>query len=710
MESIHNNNQKNRVGYTVRFDDTTIPYVTQLKYVTDGILIREALILDPLLSKYSIIMIDEAHERHLNTDILLGLLKKIRMKRPELRIIICSATINAISILQYFAPHNSYNNNSTNNNNINNNKSSHNNDKTHHDNRRKRKQSEMENDQNDHNKNYLHEGTIISVDGRQHPVDTLFVADPVSNYIDKMIDVAYNIHHRHQNHINDNNSGDGGGDILCFLPSSEQIDHAIQLAEERFFHHNNDDNTNSNNKRHKDKYNVDFIPLHGNLPYVQQKKIFEIKDHNKKKRRRIIFATNIAETSITVPNITYVIDSGLVKLPYYDPITHLERLILCPISQASANQRSGRAGRITPGICYRLYTELYYNESMPIHTPPEILRTNLSHFILILKSLGIDHIFTFDLLDMPSIDSLIHGLETLYALNAMDDDTQLTQLGINMSILPTEPRISRMILQSIHNECTWEILAIASVLQIGRDLFIQPKRNNNNNNNKTQRDYDYIDMISNIMDRSGDHVTYVNLFQEIDEYRYNEKECYEKFINYYSIKRGIEIRNQLGQLLKKQFGYKKISSINSMRTTRTTNKTTSKNNHNVSSAELIRSQKIRKCILYGYFSNIAKLGNDGRYYTIRKNILVTPCPSSMIHIDNHSTDILTNEHYNSRHFDNADNNDRNSNNEYHRSEYIMFHESYDSTRGGNNTNTIELKHVSYIDAKWLREIAPHYWE
>jgi ATP-dependent RNA helicase DDX35 len=600
----------NSVGYSVRFDDQSSPN-TQIKYVTDGMLLREATVVDPLLSNYSVVMVDEAHERNLNSDAVLGLIKKIRRKRKDLRVIVCSATIDAQAFLEFFigktdetttasAP------------------------------KRKRRWGPRVGEKTESPVQPVEEsppsrGTIISVDGRQHSVDVLYFAQPASDYIHATVETAWKIYRE-----------DNSGDILCFLPSGEDIDRAIRIAEEQFEEHTQ---------------SVDFLPLYGTLPYHMQARVFQPNENQKQAtRRRIIFATNIAETSVTVPGITHVIDTGLVKLPYFDPKTGLDRLIVGPTSQASARQRAGRSGRVRSGKCYRLYTEQYLLKDMKPQTAPEILRTNLTSFILTLKALGVDNILAFDLMDVPSVDALSHGLESLYALGAIDDKTHLTKLGLDMSAFPTEPRISRMLLESLDAGCSWEVLAVASTLQV-RDLFHRPR------SRRPQQLLDYETAMSEIADTSGDHVTYANLMSEMDDRDMDQEECKDKFINYVALRRAMEVRKQLARFLRR-FGRVEAMGL-------------------VGAGDgLARSKAIRRCVTAGFFFNVAKLANDGRYYTLRKHILVTPATSSVF--SSHSTGS---------------------------SEYVVFGETFDGPRGG-----IELRSVSAIDARWLRELAPHYWE
>ena len=584
-----------QVGYSVRFDNVSSDTATRIKYATDGMLLREATLTDPLLSRYSVIIVDEAHERNLNSDALLGILKKIRRKRKDLRIVVCSATIDAQAFLDYFCPSTS--------------------SKT-----KKRKRRWGPRIGNNAPAEEAEGGTIISVDGRQYPVDILYLSEPVADYIRSTVETALRIHKE-----------EGGGDILCFLPSGEDIDTAIRLADD---YESADSSSN--------KQQVAFLPLYGSLPYQMQARVFQPKPSSEQNVRRIIFSTNIAETSVTVPDITYIIDCGFAKLPYFDAKTGFDRLIVAPISQASARQRAGRAGRVQSGKCYRLYTEKYMIDEMMEATPPEILRSNLTGFILTLKALGVHNVLSFDLMDHPSVDALSHGLECLYALGAIDDKTELTSRGIDMSAFPTEPRVSRMLLESINVGCSWEILAVASVLQV-RSIFLQPR---------TQRQkLDYNTAMSELADRSGDHVTYANLVAEMDDRGIDHEECKEKFINRVALVKAIEIRNQLSRFLKK---YGRIQAIG------------------IEGDE--RSRAIRKCVTSGFFFNAAKLANDGNYYTVRGKHLVAVSSSSVLHSHGDT------------------------------SEYIVFGETHDGRRGG-----IEIRSCSTIDARWLRELAPHYW-
>ena len=578
----------NTVGYSVRFDHQTSAS-TAIVYMTDGMLLREATLQDPLLSRYSVVMLDEAHERNLNTDALLGLLKKVRRKRPDLRVIVCSATIDAESFLDFFVPPKAT---------------------------RKRKRR-WDNPDNTQKESSTERGTIISVDGRQHSVDILYLEQPTSNYIRSTVETALTICKEETK----------SGDILCFLPSAEDVDQAIRMAQDHL------------DQDPQQYHQLTLLPLYSSLPYHLQARIFQ-----PKQQRRIIFSTNLSETSVTVPRITHVIDCGFVKLPMFDPKTQFDRLIVVPTSQASAQQRAGRAGRLQAGQCYRLYTENFYRQNMQAATPPEILRTNLTSFLLTLKALGVENILAFELMDLPGVDALSHGLESLYALGAIDDQVALTSLGWDMSSFPTEPRVSKMLIQSFEEECTKEIAGVAAVLQ-ARSIFLTPRQ-------KQREDWEAA--MSQIADPSGDHVTYVNALMEQDEQNFTREECQERFLDYVALRRVMEVRRQLLSFAKRKRG--KISSLG------------------LATPEE-RSRSVRKCVTAGFFLQIAKLQTDGKYYTLHNPILVTPTSTSIFH--SHGM----------------------------HSEYICFCETQDGPRGG-----MELRSVSAVDPRWLRELAPHYWE
>jgi ATP-dependent RNA helicase DDX35 len=318
--------------------------------------------------------------------------------RPELRVVVCSATLDAESFLEFF---------------VGKKKAKVENEGV----KKKKKRSRwgrLDDDTKTEDTNktsLLNEGTIISVDGRRHPVDVMYSQQPVADYIKSTVEVALQIHGTEHD----------DGDILCFLPTGEDIDEAVEMAENLL--------ASMNSKRK----NAVCLPLYSALPSkLQQQPFLPRSTHEIQSNiRRIIFATNIAETSVTVPNIAHVIDCGFAKMPFFDPYSGFDRLIVCPISKANARQRAGRAGRVRPGKCYRLYSEAEFDK-FDHETAPEIQRSSLTSLILLIKSLGVKNVLSFDLMSVPNVEALSHGLESLYALGAMDDAAELTVLGKEM--------------------------------------------------------------------------------------------------------------------------------------------------------------------------------------------------------------------------------------------------------------------------------------
>ncbi|KAL7536974.1 hypothetical protein ACHAXR_007511 [Thalassiosira sp. AJA248-18] len=644
------------VGYSVRFASTYNPGVTKIRFVTDGWLLRETTLLDPLLKHCSVLIIDEAHERSLNTELLLGVVKKIRRVRPDLRVVVCSATLDAEAFLEFFVGKSKKKKEQKNVN-----------EKQQQQQTRKRKSrwGRVDNDsatntQSSQAEPSLADGTIVSVDGRQHPVDIMYMQEPVADYVKSTVEIALQIHESEKD----------DGDILCFLTTGEEIDQAVEMAENIL----SSSLTSSGNKigRPSSSSNAVCLPLYSTLPTKLQTQPFlpRSNDEIRNNTRRIIFATNIGETSVTVPNIAHVIDCGFAKMPFFDPYSGFDRLIVCPISRASAKQRAGRAGRVRPGKCYRLYSEQDFGSVMEEETAPEIQRCNLTTLIMTIKALGVKNVLSFDLMSVPSVEALSHGLECLYALGAMDNDAELTALGREMVYFPTDPRVSRMLLASLDMESredtpsmvskliVGDALTVAASLQV-RNLFFQPR---------TERQWRmYDDAMADILDKSGDHVTMLHLFDLVDHSNkmLSEEECRERFVNRLALQRALDVRNQLARFLSRRFGggsqwfgSKRQEIVGSQ----------------VFDSDE-RSEAIRKCICSGYFMNVAKLGSGGRYYTLRGNFAVSVSASSVFH----------------RYGDSS-------------SEYILFGQTYDGSRGG-----VDAKPCSSISGLWLRQLAPHYW-
>ena len=371
------------VGCKIRFDDRSSAQ-TYIKLMTDGILLAETQG-DPLLSEYNAIIIDEAHERSLNIDFLLGYLKGLLVKRPDLKLIITSATIDTETFSRAF-----------------------------------------------------NNAPIIEVSGRLYPVAVVYAPlDSDSEergdltYIDAAVRAAEQVL-----------CEPGNGDVLIFMPGERDIRETSDLLEGRFGRE------------------AEIIPLFGRLSAGEQQRVFSPSEH-----RKIIVATNIAETSLTLPGIRYVIDSGLVRMSRYNPRTRTQRLPVEPISQSSANQRKGRSGRVQDGICIRLYSEEDFLER-PQYTQPEIQRANLAEVILRMKAHRLGEIETFPFVNPPPPAAIQGGYLLLQELGALDDKRELTQLGRDLSRLPIDPTLGRMLIQSQQEHATRELLIIAAGLSI----------------------------------------------------------------------------------------------------------------------------------------------------------------------------------------------------------------------------------------------------
>lgn len=524
------------VGYSIRFEDLTSAK-TRIKFLTDGLLLREALA-DPLLSRYSVIMIDEAHERSLSTDILIGVLKKIRKKRPDLRIVISSATLQAEDFLRLFTESEADG-----------------------------KTSEI--------------GQIISLEGRMYPVDILYLEEPTEEYVEKAVKTVADIH------VNEPD-----GDILLFLTGREEIDTAIQLITER------------SASLHPQGPQILPLPLYSGLTSEQQLYVFEPAPEN---TRKVIVSTNIAEASVTIDGISYVIDCGFVKLRAFNPKSGIETLTATPISQASATQRAGRAGRTKPGKCYRLYTEKAFQDLPPV-TIPEIQRSNLASVILQLKALGIDNILRFDFLTPPPAELIIRALELLYSLGAIDDYAKLTRpLGVRMAELSVDPMMAKVLLSATSFGCLSEILSIAAMTSLQGAVWFQQDGEKKASDSAKRK----------FAAEEGDHITLLNVYHTfVTKAKKESKWCRDNHLNYKSMIRAVSIRAQLKRYLER-FG---ISINESLRPAKG------------GGEEPNLSEQIRKCLTSGYFAHAARMQPDGTFKTISSSLTLHAHPSSLMFV------------------------------------------------------------------------------
>lgn len=500
------------VGYAIRFEDCTGPE-TVIKYMTDGMLLREILV-DENLSQYSVIMLDEAHERTIHTDVLFGLLKQLIQRRPDLRLIVTSATLDAEKFSGYFFNCN-----------------------------------------------------IFTIPGRTFPVEILYAKQPESDYLDAALITVLQIH-----------LTEPEGDILLFLTGQEEIDHACQSLYERM------------KGLGKDVPELIILPVYSALPSEMQSRIFDPAPPGK---RKVVVATNIAEASLTIDGIFYVIDPGFAKQNVYNPKQGLDSLVITPISQASAKQRAGRAGRTGPGKCYRLYTESAYRNEMSPTSIPEIQRINLGTTTLQMKAMGINDLLSFDFMDPPSPQALISAMEQLYSLGALDEEGLLTKLGRKMAEFPLDPPLSKMLLASVDLGCSDEILTIIAMIQT-QNIFYRPREKQAQADQKRAK----------FFQPEGDHLTLLAVYEAWKAKNFSGPWCFENFVQSRSLRRAQDVRKQLLSIMDKY----KLDIVSCGK----------------------NFTKIRKAITAGYFFHTARKDPQEGYRTIVENQPVYIHPSSAL--------------------------------------------------------------------------------
>lgn len=499
----------NKVGFQVRFEDRTTEG-TRANFMTDGILLRK-LQHDPLLREYDVVMVDEAHERSLNIDFVLGLLKRAQAERKksgisELKVIVTSATIEKEKFASYFG-----------------------------------------------------ETPVVEVPGRMHPVDVQYAKEEVTNYPKAAADRVREIV-----------GSSGEGDILIFMPGEAEINKTIKYIKDLILE------------------GLDVIPLYGSLDPNDQDRIF-----SRSKKRKVIVATNIAETSLTIDGVHFVIDSGLIRQREFKSNTGIEALLTKGHAKSGCDQRKGRAGRTAPGTCYRLYTEQNYQNRDDFQTP-EIARSNLDHVILAMKKIGIKDVRSFDFIDKPDEESILKAIETLKILGALDDNESLTEIGRKMAELPLQPEIARMVIESEKYGCTYEVCTIAAMMS-GKSLFSRP-REKHNEADKAHSRFDK---------GNSDFMRLLEVWNQWSESGYDYRWASENFLNTRQLD---EVRKVRVQLMRDLSKHGIVASRNDVDTV-----------------------NIQKCIAAGMIQHLVAKGGrysyrrvDGRESSLSENLFIHP--------------------------------------------------------------------------------------
>ncbi|EFJ49720.1 hypothetical protein VOLCADRAFT_104170 [Volvox carteri f. nagariensis] len=588
------------VGYAIRFEDCTGPE-TVIKYMTDGMLLRECL-LDEALSQYSVVVLDEAHERTIHTDVLFGLMKEggvrssqpaaregvgahmwpVCRKRTDFKLIVTSATLDAEKFSSYFF-----------------------------------------------------DAPIFTIPGRTYPVEVLYTKAPEPDYLDAALITVLQIH-----------LSEPEGDLLLFLTGQEEIETACQILYERI------------KALGPAVPELIVLPVFSALPSEIQTRIFEPAPPGK---RKCVVATNIAEASLTIDGIYYVVDPGFAKMKVFNPKNGMDSLVVAPISQASAKQRAGRAGRTGPGKCYRLYTEAAYkNEMLPLSVP-EIQRTNLAMTVLTLKAMGINDLLGFDFMDPPPASTLISALEQLYNLGALDEEGLLTKLGRKMAEFPLEPPMSKVLIASVDLGCSEEILTILAMLS-AQNIFYRPREKQAQGPAGCVTPLPVVFVVLIILSLGfgvgtadqrkakfyqpeGDHLTLLAVYEQWKANKFSVPWCKENFIQDRSMKRAQDVRKQLLAIMDRY----KLEQVSAGR----------------------NYTKICKAITSGFFFHTARKDPQEGYKTVVEQQPVYIHPSSSLF--------------------------------QQQPDWVLYHELILTTKE-------YMREVLAIDPRWLPELAPRFFK
>ncbi|KAJ7789878.1 P-loop containing nucleoside triphosphate hydrolase protein [Mycena olivaceomarginata] len=489
------------VGYSIRFENMTEPGTTLIQYMTDGMLLSEVMN-DPNLERYSAIILDEANERSLATDILMGLLKALAKKRADLKIIVMSATLDTLKFQKYFS--------------ISSNEAA----------------------------------PLFKVHGRTFPVEIIYTQEPEPDYVEAAIQTVIMIH-----------LAFAPGDVLLFLSGEEEIEDAcrkIKLEADDLIAQNPDT-----------VGPLTCIPLYSSLPPREQQHIFDPAPPPRTKGgplgRKIVVSTNVAETSLTVDGIVYVVDPGFSKQKVYNPRLRVESQLISPISKAPAQQRAGRAGRTGPGKCFRLYTEKDFKD-----------------------------LVRFDWVDAPAPETLMRALELLNYLAALDDEGNLTPLGCIMAEFPLDPQLAKMLIVSPEFKCSNEVLTITAMLSVP-NVWLRP--------NKQRREADATKAL--LTDPDGDHLTMLNVYNEYVNNQHDKNWAWTHYLSAHALAQVDNVRKQLERTMERfEVELVSLSDRNKL------------------------YQNVRQALVCGFFMQVAhKEGEKGNYLTVKDNQVVALHPS-----------------------------------------------------------------------------------
>ena len=456
----------NVVGYCIRFEDNSSAS-TRLRYMTDGCLLRECLG-DPDLANYDVVILDEAHERSLHTDVLFALMKRAVSNRAgQLRMLVTSATLDTGAFSEYF------------------------------------------------------KCPVLEVPGRSFSVALHYHPVSKTQRVEAAVNVALNLHVR-----------EGPGHILVFLTGMEECEQAVGLANAKL---------QSMVDSGKQVSDCLIVPLYGMMQSDDQRNVFEeVPDGC----RKLVFSTNIAETSLTVAGVGYVVDCGYCKQKNFNPKTGMESLQVTEVSQVQAKQRAGRAGRTQHGKCFRLYSEETFVRSLPKVTVPEILRSNLASVTLQMKAMGIEDVVRFDFMEPPDRVRLVKSLRLLFLIGALDPDGGLTDLGQRMSQLPLEPQYGRVLLAAAESGCVSEALTLVSMLS-SEGVWFRPSKHNADQWEEAQAAQE------RFLHHLGDHLTLVRVYTMWEDEGCSPDWCKANFLHFRALRQARDIRGQLCEQMEK---------------------------------------------------------------------------------------------------------------------------------------------------------------